>query len=33
MIKLLETIMTRATHWPTEAQEALARVAAEIEHT
>ena len=31
MIKVLESIMTRATDWPTEAQEELARLAAEIE--
>ena len=31
MIKVLETILTRASSWPKEAQEELARVAREIE--
>ena len=31
MIKVLETIMTRASAWPKEAQEELARIAREIE--
>ena len=31
MIKLLETILTRAATWPKAAQEELARVAQEIE--
>ena len=32
MIKVLETIFIRASTWPREAQEELARVAREIEH-